>query len=246
MSTGKINKRDNSVVSFSNHYGTYCKKKKNNNGLISSLLNMFAMFEIRLSYEDKKLDIVSIKRINCKIETGLNSETNFSWVYDEIITKFLLNAILHHIVMSLIISPNQEMEYEMDKNIHQDWLNKGPWYNISSCSKLHGSRFEYFITQARIDIYNLMCYLVAHDRLELDYKDDEISIGDREIPDNATTKTLESLGATINFIDIWLKLLRANFNAICDAYINAMKDMFKQIPQTIKIALTPKINSKSS
>ena len=34
-----------------------------------------------------------------------------------------------------------------------------------------------------------MCSLVAHDILQLDYKYDEISIGDRAIPDNATTKT---------------------------------------------------------
>ena len=85
-----------------------------------------------------------------------------------------------------------------------------------------------------------MCSLVAHDKLKLDYKDDEISIGDRSIPDNATTKALEALGATINFIDIWLKLFRENFNARCDAYINAMKYMFMQIPQSVKIALTPK------
>ena len=85
------------------------------------------MFEIRLTYGDKKLDVVSIKCINCKIETGLNSETNFSWVYDEIITKFVLNAILHHFVMSWIINSNQEVEYEMDENNHQDWLNKRPW-----------------------------------------------------------------------------------------------------------------------
>ena len=32
----------------------------------------------------------------------------------------------------------------------------------------------------------------------------------------------------------------AKFNARCDAYINAMKDMFKQITQTIKIALITK------
>ena len=57
-----------------------------------------------------------------------------------------------------------------------------------------------------------MCYLVAHDRLQLDYKYYEISIGDREIPDDATIKPLEVLGATINFIDIWLKLLRENFD----------------------------------
>ena len=84
-----------------------------------------------------------------------------------------------------------------------------------------------------------MCSLVAHDRLQLDYKYDQSSIGDRAIPDDATIKTLEELGATINFIDIWLKLLRENFDARCEAYINAMKVMFRQIPQTIKIALTP-------
>ena len=33
-----------------------------------------------------------------------------------------------------------------------------------------------------------MCYLFAHDILQLDYKDDERSIGDRAIHDNATTK----------------------------------------------------------
>ena len=85
-----------------------------------------------------------------------------------------------------------------------------------------------------------MCYLVPHYILQIYYKDDEKSIGDSSIPDNATTKALEALGATINFIDIWLKLFLENFNARCDAYINDMKDMFKQIPQTIKIALTPK------
>ena len=53
-----------------------------------------------------------------------------------------------------------------------------------------------------------MCSLVAHDILQLDYKDDESSIGNRAITDNATTKALEALGATINFIDIWIKLFR--------------------------------------
>ena len=60
----------------------------------------------------------------------------------------------------------------MNKTNHQDWLNKGPWYSTSICSKFHGSRFEDFITQARTDRYNLMCSLVAHDRLQRDYKDD--------------------------------------------------------------------------
>ena len=57
------------------------------------------MFEIRLSCGDDDLDIMSLKGINCKKETGLNSETPFSWVYDEVITKFVLNAMLHHVGM---------------------------------------------------------------------------------------------------------------------------------------------------
>ena len=45
--------------------------------LTSSLLKMFSMFEIRLSYVDDDLYIVSLKCINCKKETGLNAETGF-------------------------------------------------------------------------------------------------------------------------------------------------------------------------
>ena len=43
------------------------------------------------------------------------------------------------------------MKYEIDKINHQDWLNKGPWFNTPICSRLHGSMFEDFITHARID-----------------------------------------------------------------------------------------------
>ena len=57
------------------------------------------------------------------------------------------------------------MKYEIDKNNHQDWLNKGPWYNTYICLKLHGSMFEDFITHARTYRYNLMCSLVAHDKI---------------------------------------------------------------------------------
>ena len=141
--------------------------------------------------------------------------------------------------MSWIIISNTEMKYDMDENNHQDWLNEGPWYNTSICLKLHGSRFDNFIAQARIDRYILMCSLVAHDKFQPDYKDYEISIGDRSIPDNATPKALEALGATINFIDIRINLFLDNHKARCVAYINATKDMFKQIPLTIK-SLTPK------
>ena len=58
--------------------------------------------------------------------------------------------------------------------------------------------FEYFITHARTDRYNLMCSLVAHNKIQPAYKDDESSIGDRLIPKNATTESLEPLGDTHN------------------------------------------------
>ena len=91
-----------------------------------------------------------------------------------------------------------------------------------------------------------MCSLVAHDRLQLDYKDDTSSTGDRQIPDDETIKTLEALGATFNFIDIWPKFLRENYGARCEAYINSMKEMFIKIPQNVEISLTPKRKSKNS
>ena len=45
------------------------------------------------------------------------------------ITKFVLNGILHHVGMSWITRFNDEMKYEMDEINNQGLLNKGPWYN---------------------------------------------------------------------------------------------------------------------
>ena len=83
-----------------------------------------------------------------------------------------------------------------------------------------------------------MCSLVAHDRLQTYYKDDESSIGDRAISNYATVKELKSLGATFNFIDIWLEFLRSNYYAQSESYSISMGDIFKQIPQNVERALT--------
>ena len=79
------------------------------------------------------------------------------------ITKFVLNEILRHVGMSWIIYSIKKSLYEMNKNNHPNWLNKGTWYNTAICSRLHGSLFDEFITNARTDRYNLLCYLVTHD-----------------------------------------------------------------------------------
>ena len=56
-----------------------------------------------------------------------------------------------------------------------------------------------------------MSSLVSHDRLQENKTDDESSIGDRVIPNDATVKALKSLGATFNFIDIWLHNFREKY-----------------------------------
>ena len=131
------------------------------------------------------------------------------------------------------------------KSNHIHWLNKVPRYNKNTHSKLHGIKFEDFITQARKDLYDIMCYLVAHDRLQTDYKDNESSIGDIAIPNNATVKELKSLGATFNFIDIWLKLLCKNYCAQSESYSIATEEMFKQIPQNVERSLTSREKIKN-
>ena len=110
------------------------------------------MFEIRLSCGDDDLDKVCLKCVNCRKDTGLNAETGFKEFYDEVITQFVFNAILHHVGMSWIISTKKEMDYDNFTNIKKlEWFDTGPWYNKNICSKLYGTTFEYFITQARTD-----------------------------------------------------------------------------------------------
>ena len=65
--------------------------------------------------------------------------------------------------------------------------------------------------------------------LKNSYEDEESSIVDRPIPKNATTEALEALGATLNFIGIWLKLLNQNCEVRCGMYNRAMKNMFQTI-----------------
>ena len=111
----------------------------------------------------------------------------------------------------------------MDGSNNPDFLNKGPWYNTAICSSLHGSLFEDFITHTRTSRYSLLHSLFAHDKKQPAYEDEENSIRDRIIPKNATTEALEAFGATINFIEIWLKILEENYEVICGMYNKAMK-----------------------
>ena len=78
-----------------------------------------------------------------------------------------------------------------------------------------------------------MFSLVAHDRMQDNKKDYESSIRDRVIPNDTTVKALKSLGATFNFIDIWLHNFCDNYFDQSESYRVAMVEMFKKIPQNV-------------
>ena len=52
------------------------------------------------------------------------------------------NAMLHHVGMSWIISPKQEMDYDNFTNSKNlSWFDTGPYHNKNICSKLYGTTF---------------------------------------------------------------------------------------------------------
>ena len=66
------------------------------------------------------------------------------------------------------------MDYDNFTNIKNlERFDTGPWCNKNICSKLYGTTFEGFITQDRTDIYNIMCSLFAHDRMQENKPDGE-------------------------------------------------------------------------
>ena len=72
------------------------------------------------------------------------------------------------------------MDYDNFTNSkYLGWFDTGPWHNKNICSKLYGTTFEGFITQAITDSYNIRCYLLAHDRMKDNEHDYESSLGDR-------------------------------------------------------------------
>ena len=88
------------------------------------------------------------------------------------ITKFVLNTVLHHVGLSWIIYSNKEMKYDIKENNHPDWLNKGPRYNTAICYKLYGTVFDDFIRNDRTYRCNIMCYIPSHDKLQPTWVDD--------------------------------------------------------------------------
>ena len=80
--------------------------------------------------------------------------------YQDIITAFVLNTMLHHVGILWIIETYEQLQYDMNKH-NPEWMTDGPWYNTSICKKLYGKMFKVLQINARTDRYNIMCSVYA-------------------------------------------------------------------------------------
>ena len=128
---------------------------------------MFENFQMRMWYdkeniEENVVDIIYIRCSNCgKTTVSYVKSSNID--YKDIITKFVLNTVLHHVGMSCIIETNQQSEYDIDKH-NPYWITDGPWYKTSICTKLHETVFEKCIRNTITDRYNHMCSIDSHEK----------------------------------------------------------------------------------
>ena len=57
--------------------------------------------------------------------------------YQEMITTFLFNTMLHHFCMIWIINNHEDLKYYMNIQ-NSNWMTGSTWYNTYICKKLHG------------------------------------------------------------------------------------------------------------
>ena len=81
------------------------------------------------------MKIKAISCSNCGKETEFSLD-NMNTNYKDIVTVFVLNKLLNHVVMSWIIEAHEKLRYYMEKHI-PDWTTGGPWYNTSICKRIH-------------------------------------------------------------------------------------------------------------
>ena len=75
-----------------------------------------------------------------------------------------------------------------------------------------------------------MCSINVHEK-EHQYSCDYVRRGEGcPLPSNSTTEALHLLGATIYFINFWLKYFEHNFIERCNLYYHNMDKLFQKIP----------------
>ena len=78
----------------------------------------------------------AIRCSNCEKYTMIDVD-DMNTTYQDIITHFALNKMLHHVGMLWIIENHEQLKY--DTEIQSLYMMTGvSWYNTSICKKLHG------------------------------------------------------------------------------------------------------------
>ena len=80
---------------------------------------------------------------------------NSNTTYQDIITTFVLDKMLHHVGMLWIIETHEKLKYDTEKH-NSDWMIGGPWYNTYIYKKIHENVFEELIINARTDRYSII------------------------------------------------------------------------------------------
>ena len=119
------------VINFEYH-GLYVRKDRERYNTLTVIVKDFSMFQISFwynkgYYDQSKVKHIAIRCSNSGKQTGLYMD-NMNTKYKYIITSFLLNKVLHHVVLSRIIKTNKQLQYDIDKH-NSDYVTGGPWYN---------------------------------------------------------------------------------------------------------------------
>ena len=96
-----------------------------------SVSSKSCIFYDKHNQEENFVEGISINCRSFNKDTGIHIKNT---TIEEMITKFVLNEILHHVGMLWIISSNNKFLYEIEDNNHPSWFNKGTWYNTAICS----------------------------------------------------------------------------------------------------------------
>ena len=102
------------------------------------------------------------------------------------------------------------MEYDI-YGYNPYWITDEAWYTTSIFTKLHGTVFLKYIINARTDRYNIIFSIDAHKKRQPWYVDNGSSVGGNAIKSNLTTYAIALLGATVYFIDCWIKGFDPNY-----------------------------------
>ena len=113
----------------------------NDKNIVLSLLKLFSMFKIKFWWNPGEYEI-KYTGIKITIRCGNFGKETMIYVgimntkYQDIITTFVLNTMLHHVGMLWINKTHEQLKYDVEEQ-NSEWMTGFLWYNTSICKKIH-------------------------------------------------------------------------------------------------------------